>query len=343
MSDTEDETQRFKSTRFQKVAVTAISVFVAMIIVVSFTHSSYMISTPIVVLISILVVLCLAETFDEFQILNLLNVSRKAKELKNKNKELKEENFNLYNKMISLAQSISNSNSNSNSSSQNHIYLEKPQVKQATEQDKADKELLEANSKVATLANQVEVPALSAPYRPISESESFRLQLRKIDVEKFVISKFFTNEDIKPVNFKRDVKIASLAGAASSDPISDRSIIFDAWGLWGFQEYFLEVKIDYGISNQTMLDRIYTQLAQVYFYGQMIKHQPKLMLLVVIPPEKAMLQGRTPSILNMISRYFQPAIRNGLLQVESIEITEKEIKELQIVTDKEALDSNTSQ
>lgn len=89
---------------FVRGLIIALSCGVAVLIYYNFfvTEPKGEISVGLLTLISFLIVLTLAESFDKFSVGQIASISRKVNEVKEENKELKEKNSELINQLISI-------------------------------------------------------------------------------------------------------------------------------------------------------------------------------------------------------------------------------------------------
>ncbi len=141
---------------FTRGLVVILILFVVAVIVSAFWFSSekLVISAPIVVLICILVVLALAETFDNFNIGNILSLKREQEKTEKELRYTEQENRELRSQLTSI---VSNINSNHNTT----IFGNTSDLLRALGVEKAEKEEIERKK-------QEESCFLFSSYRPPS-------------------------------------------------------------------------------------------------------------------------------------------------------------------------------
>lgn len=122
----------------------------------------------------------------------------------------------------------------------------------------------------------------------------------------------------------KEVKITGLAD--SPDPISTREVIFDGYLKEDTRESFIEVMSTNSITP-FRLDRIYVQIARVYFYKMAKGVDASLVLLVIDFPGA---QGVSPISRRYVSQLpdrFRPALLSGLLRIEWMNFTQEQVDE----------------
>jgi len=118
------------------------------------------------------------------------------------------------------------------------------------------------------------------------------------------------------------------------DPIMEQNIIFDGYYRSPLGEQFIEVSTSFRMMSMDML-RLYHMLSKVYYYRNATQQQAKLVLLTVQLPESyspgyaSDSPGEaTARRLATLQKTFAPAIRNQLLEIIPMEITDDDISRI---------------
>lgn len=118
------------------------------------------------------------------------------------------------------------------------------------------------------------------------------------------------------------------------DPIMEQNIIFDGYYRSPLGEQFIEVSTSFRMMSMDML-RLYHMLSKVYYYRNATQQQAKLVLLTVQLPESyspgyaSDSPGEaTARRLAALQKTFAPAIRNQLLEIIPMEITDDDISRI---------------
>ncbi len=300
---------------FTRGLVVILILFVVAVIVSAFWFSSekLVISAPIVVLICILVVLALAETFDNFNIGNILSLKREQEKTEKELRYTEQENRELRSQLTSI---VSNINSNHNTT----IFGNTSDLLRALDVEKAEKEEIERKKQEEHSSQQVET---------IDQHKPTNYAIRRQALEKmeeFLLSQFCSKYDIEPKEVFREMKFST--GFVDSDPIMERNVIFDAYYKAPWQEeLFIEICFRY--NSPAMLDRFYHLLSKVYHYRSVKKLQAKLVLIIPKMSEKMSEElGYTTRGLSKerFCEYFAPALKNNLLEIIEIQIDDVELE-----------------
>ena len=118
------------------------------------------------------------------------------------------------------------------------------------------------------------------------------------------------------------------------DPIMEQNIIFDGYYRSPLGEQFIEVSTSFRMMSMDML-RLYHMLSKVYYYRNATQQQAKLVLLTVQLPESyspgyaSDSPGEaTARRLATLQKTFAPAVRNQLLEIIPMEITDDDISRI---------------
>jgi hypothetical protein len=103
----------------------------------------------------------------------------------------------------------------------------------------------------------------------------------------------------------------------------NRRIIFDGYIKGPNQERFIEVRPKSAVSPM-FYDRLYTMLNKVYLYRQTKGISAELILIMLDIEGES---DERPWSAERFFDYFQPAISNKLLKIETIKITRDEVND----------------
>ncbi len=144
-------------------------------------------------------------------------------------------------------------------------------------------------------------------------------------IEKLAIDRFCTQHKIPILSVVREVKFSNEF--IGIDPIMDRNAIFDAYYKSLQEELFIEVKINFAPVSMNMYN-LYYLLSKVYYYRKANQLHAKVVLILPNPPESYWKDRWYSSISKVISNLqetFAPAIKNNLLEIVPIEITQGDL------------------
>ena len=310
-----------KKNWFVRSLVVLLILFVALIIVTSFffSENKLIITAPIICLVAILVVLALAEIFDNFSIGNFLSLKKEHKKVEYDLKKSEQENREL---RLQLTNIVANINSNNNTA----IFGQFPGL--------MDRILGVEKAQ----ADEVQKKKQEEETVHISENKESNTQQQRLDftvrrkinakIEDYILSEYCVKNDINPSDVFREMKFSE--GFIDNDPIMERNMIFDAYykAPWK-EEVFIEICHYY--NSPSMLDRFYHLLSKIYHYRTAKKLQAKLVLLVPIVSEKKadeLSYGMRGMPKERFCGYFAPAIKNNLLELIEIEVSDDEIEKI---------------
>jgi hypothetical protein len=308
-----------KPNYFVRVGIVVVVVYIAGLVVASFRHgqSPFEITSGIIALVTMLILLVLAEGFNSISFGSILRLKREVAKAEEEKKEAKVEVRELRSSLLTLATNVQQSQVTTNISGMDVATLRRVLgVVEATPEEKEKEK--EAEEEKPTLQ-------AAAPARPVYATDfEARRRLRK-NVEDELFLRFSAKYGIPLTEIRREVKFE--AGLEIIDPIMNRTIIYDGYVRSASKEYFLHVGPLTGMSISLMIsDRLYVPLAKVFFYRQLKKVDAEMVLLYPILPLSPEEQKR--DAIPRILQWFQPAISNNLLRVEGFSFTEKEFEEL---------------
>lgn len=279
-------------------ALLLLSLLIVGLLLTNFIFSAsgrFEISAPIITLICILLVIALSNSFDNFSIGKLITISRVAEESKKKAEKLEAEKNELILKLVNI-------NFQSQSSSNNVIVGDVISKSIAVQKANPDEVKESKNEEISEQINRS----------------------RRIDQEKLetlVLNKYFGVNKI--VSILREVKVVTQFQGL--DPISDKTVYFDAYQNESGKESFIEITRQ-NFSSIMFHDRLYIQLNKLFHYKNAKNTNASLVLLIAKTPE----EEPTPSFrsFDRIKNYFAPAITAGLLTIQYVEITKPEYEQL---------------
>ena len=298
-----------KPNLFVRTLIVILCIFIIGIICFNFFWSipPAQISTGILVLISFLTILTLSEAFDNFSIAQLFSLSKTVKEKETANKELKTENLELRNQIISISTSVSQKQYNSTFVLTDEI-ARMLSVRQADEPEKQQKEEeTQQEETTTTTTTTTAAPQGASPRNYVS----FR------HFEEVALPKFLASEGLSQLPIVRDAKFTNQF--QQIDPVSEFSPIYDGYIKTIDTEIFIEMK--FKSRNIVMLrERIYLMLSKINYYRNIKRVNAYLFLVLISRPD----EEQNETTFERIQKEFEPAITNGLLRIRVIEITEEE-------------------
>lgn len=170
-----------------------------------------------------------------------------------------------------------------------------------------------------------------------SSSDDIKKRRRMLPkIEKLVLERFCADHKIPTLSVVREVKFSNEF--IGIDPIMDRNAIFDAYYKSVQEELFIEIKINFTpLSMNMYMYNLYYLLSKVYYYRKANQLHAKVALIVPNFPKsywKNQENHYASKIIPNFKETFAPAIKNNLLEIIQIEITQKDLnlinKELEI-------------
>lgn len=259
-------------------------------------QNKFIISSPIITLVCLLIILVLSNSFDNFSIGKIFSMSREVKESKEKIKVLEKEKNEILLKLINLNFQSQNSsvtvNTGSNDSNTSlvveNLDKDEKERKEKEEEEEDIKENLENISRKRLNTDKFESLILNK-YYGISKNDSVLMREVKV-VDKF--------QDI--------------------DSISNKPVYFDAYLKENDYETFIDIRKN-DLSSMIFHDKLYVQLNKILMYRK--NNEVNAQLLLLLAKEKNPDETRYQGIYH---RFFDPAIRCGILKIVDIEYTKEE-------------------
>ena len=260
------------------------------------------ITTGLLILLGLLVVLVLSESFDNFSVGKLVAISRDVRKKEIEIDKLEKQNASLLSQLLT----ISNSQSQRQSSTtvQGDYYATAPVVQKATDAEVEEKQSSESRALAAT-ATEAPVPA--------------RMDWAR--AESMALEKLLRLRNIHPSNVITEAKLSFLQGF---DPISNIQPIFDGYIKESDGETFIDMRPERLLSPMYR-DRLYVMLSKIHHYRatKQINAHLDAVILKVPGEEGRGLWGNPERVF----QFFEPAIASGLLKVHEIQFTEAEANE----------------
>lgn len=253
------------------------------------------ISAGIITLLCLLLVLVLAEAFDNFSVGKLISISREIKKKEKEVEKLEKHNSQLLSQLITISSSQNQTQSHTNVYGDYHA---SPTVQKATAEEVLDK--------------QSDEPTTPLP----TEATTKRVSWRK--VEEIGLRKYLQLRSLHPSNVIVDAKLSTQFQGV--DPISSMQPVFDAYIKNADHETFVELRPEKFLSPM-FRDRLYVMLSKINHYRGVKRVEAHLELVMLkIPGE----ESRTYQSQYRVLESFEPAIASGLLSVMVIEFSAEE-------------------
>lgn len=260
------------------------------------------ISSGLLVLVAFLTILVLSEAFDNFSLGKLLSLSRTVSQKETQNKELRKENSDLRNQIVTISTSISQKQVNSTFVLSAEL-AKMLSVRQADGPEKKQKQAEAEEEETTTTTSTTE-----QPQRKFVSSAMY---------EEVALPKFLLSEGLSQLPIVRDAKFTRQF--QQIDPVSEYSPIFDGYLKTVDTEIFVEMK--FKSRSITMLrERLYLMLSKINHYRTIKQVNAYLFLVLIIRPDEDQAVG----FFERLQKEFEPAITNGLLIIREVEISVEE-------------------
>ena len=261
-------------------------------------------------LIALIVLLTLSEIFDQMTFGEVLSLKRKVEEEKASKESLQEDNRDLRSQLITLVANFQQSQVNNTFNAPPEAWAKLLGVVPSPEP--AAKEEIDA---------QIQPPIAMQPEQPEAGRLLSRQRYeRQRAAETVGIRKYL--DSIKVPQSERLLNAEFSSSFHNIDPVMDRRIVFDAYVKADRRERFIEATRARAPSLM-FADRLYVMLTKIWLYRQTKKVQAELILLLIETEDEE--TDERPRSASRLIEYFQPAIANDILRIESIKVTAKEI------------------
>lgn len=293
------DTQSQKPSKlFSRIMVIVFALLLAVMIIFKYflIVPTEELSFGLIILIAILLVVALSESFDNFSIGNLIT-------LKRRNNELKTEKDNLQTRYDTLLQSYF-----SQSQVTHNINADSVIIRDATSEEAKDKEAQEEDNN--------------------SDNKKEHYRAKRISpsaIQDFCLKKYLEKNNLKRESLRSDIKLEFVG-----DPISEKSYVYDYYYESPMEDVFVETR---RIGISTLLnDRLYNALCKIWWYNQRNNKKARLDLLLFSPSNDisdATYVSRNERNQEALYQYFSVARQSKLLNIIKIEATAEDMKALQ--------------
>lgn len=300
-----------ENNKYNKIVTIILIIFIVLMIIGNFILSDkpFTITAEIIVCLSLLVILCLADSFDNLSIPKLISLSKNIKEVKKDNENLKETNLRLIEQMINIKNT-------------NNQFMCMPgsftTVGSSNIDDIGTKKNEEVESDDVENENHTDT---SLAERRNRYADRFKY-IKNLEV--FLLKKVIMN-DINKYEIQYDVKVTN--NKPIKDNIMKNETRFDALKSDGKSSVFYEVKISPQFVN--FYYELYYKLKLVELYGEINECDSKLVLIIPkIDEELEKIIGdarRWKYLKERIYQRFDPAINNDLLEIKEIDVSKDEL------------------
>lgn len=262
------------------------------------------INNGIVFLLFLLLVLVLAESFDNFSLGKLVSITREAKKKEAEVQTLEKKNSALLSQLISITSN--NTQNQSHTNVYGDFHAPAPTVTKAS-----DEEVEEESNNTEQLPSRYEA------------STSTRISYNWREAEKLSLAKYLEKKKLHQSNVITEAKLTTQFHGV--DPVSNIQPIYDAYYREHDNEVFVEFRPNRGMPIMYR-DRLYVMLSKISHYKATKNVDAHLELVLMnVPEEESSRIGSFDRILES----FEPAIASGLLRVSEIDFNEQELAEIQ--------------
>lgn len=293
-------------------------IVVLSLVLLAFATTSFLLGSPayeigagILTVFCLVIVLALSESFNNLSVGKILNLSREVAKKNEEVQEVKSENTELRGELFKIVSNIQQSQVNNTYNAPSDEWLKLLGVVKATETDEeAEKETdKETQRAVEYLAE-----------RDKGRAESRQRQQQRRAAEAIAFSKFSKSQSIPDSEI---IEGAEFSKAFDDiDPIMSRKIVFDGYTKTTTQERFIEIRPKNMVSP-IYYDRLYIMLNKIFLYRQAKNTSAELVLILVdIEGEDESRPWNTDRFYD----YFQSAISNKLLRLETITVTADDLE-----------------
>lgn len=321
-----------KSNKFTRTLVILLTVFIAVLVLLSSRPCQrFTLTGESVILVVLLVILALSEVFDRFQLGNLLTLEQEKKAKEERLREVSAENQQLRAQLTTI---VSSSVANHNTA----IFgmPSKEQLANLFGTKPAEPDEVDEKEKEEELASNAPAPQTTEPAAaPASEAQNHRrtevVNRRRMQsrIETLCLDRYSEMFQVSKYSISRATKFSDAF--VNIDPIMEQNIIFDAYCRSPLGEQFIEISTASRAGGLNMY-YLYHMLSKIYYYRNTTQQQARLVLLAVQLPGSyypgyaaASTSELAARRLATLQKTFAPAIRNQLLEIVPIEITDDDI------------------
>ena len=255
-------------------------------------------------MLSLLLVLVLAESFDNFSLGKLISITREARQKEKEVQKLENRNHELLNQLINISLNNSQTQTHTNVYGDYHAT---PEVTKASEKEVEDNKSEEVKSNESLSRSSTENNSQSR--------NKTRYNLRK--AEEIALENYIKLKGIHPSNVIKEVKLTSQFHF--TDRICDFEPIFDAYFHDEEDEIFVEFRAK---RSFPLRERLYLMLSKLDQYRKVKKCNVYLELVLMnFPDDNTIISNSTERIL----KSFTPAITNGLMRIREVDFSDVEL------------------
>lgn len=289
-----------KTNWFVRCLIVAFCVLIAAMITFSYFYIEPKgeINLGVITLLSLLLVLVLSESFDNFSIDKLVSISREVKKKGQEVQKLEKDKADLLSQLITISNTQNQSQQHTNVYGDYHA-SKAATVERATEQEVQARETDEEESNK-------------------SSQREYRTDWRKI--EAMAMEKYIAKKGIHSSNVIPEAKLVTQFHGI--DPVSNHQPIFDGYYKDDDKEIFVEFRPNRGM-HLMMRDRIYMMLSKLNHYQNVKGVNTHLDLVWLNVPDEESRPRSTERFL----QDFEPSIASGLLRISEIDFTQEEANE----------------
>lgn len=289
-----------KTNWFVRCLIVAFCVLIAAMITFSYFYIEPKgeINLGVITLLSLLLVLVLSESFDNFSIGKLVSISREVKKKGQEVQKLEKDKADLLSQLITISNTQNQSQQHTNVYGDYHA-SKAATVERATEQEVQARETDEEESNK-------------------SSQREYRTDWRKI--EAMAMEKYIAKKGIHSSNVIPEAKLVTQFHGI--DPVSNHQPIFDGYYKDDDKEIFVEFRPNRGM-HLMMRDRIYMMLSKLNHYQNVKGVNTHLDLVWLNVPDEESRPRSTERFL----QDFEPSIASGLLRISEIDFTQEEANE----------------
>ncbi|BED89090.1 hypothetical protein PspMM1_15580 [Pseudoalteromonas sp. MM1] len=285
----------------------------------SFADTKYQITAGIITVVGFIVILILSESFNNLSLGKILSLSREVQKKEDEKVQVKTENKELRQELFKIVSNIQQSQVNNTYNAPSDEWLKLLGVVKAQEPEKEEdqEEQKEVQRAMSYMAE-----------REKSREESRQRMKQRRTAEYVGISKYAANLSIPDTEIITGAEFSQAFDEI--DPIMNRRIVFDGYIKGEHQERFIDVRPK-NLVSPMYYDRLYVMLNKIHLYRKAKGISAELVLIILD------IEGESedrPWRSERFYEYFQSAISNKLLKIESIKISAKDI---------ESFDSNDQQ
>lgn len=293
-----------KGMLFPKVIVGIVMLIIIAIIGISyfFSEEKNIITSQIVTLVIVLAILSIIWIFDSLQIGNVITLKKEKKQIENNLTEARGENEYL------KLQLNTNLAIKTLQSSTTNVYLTNPPNEEFNQEDKKEEKAIETTDKERS--------------RSI-ENNRRQFRMARAELEDILLKKFCQKNNLLFEELQRGI---ALEIDSNGEMISTRKTLYDGYYKRLDEELFIEIKETMSIIGA---DSVYQQLSRILNYRVSKNSRARMVLILPTYSEKV---KETYGIYNQdnvelrIMKDFEPAIKNGLLHIEKITLTDEDVQ-----------------